>query len=123
MPRRKAAPNCSIPFWMSAKQDCREGRFVQLGNSLLLSPEFHKLSMGARHLYLCTAMEAGGRRNFTFPQAAAKKYGIPARSMRRYLQELVTAGFVEVESSGRWTREHNQYLFCAKWKSQQTPTN
>ena len=123
MPRRKAAPNCSIPFWMSAKPDCREGRFLQVGNSLLLSPEFRGLSMGARCLYLCAAMEAGGKRNFTFPQSAATKYGIPARSMRRYLQELVTAGFVDVESSGRWRRESNRYLFSMSWRGQQSPTN
>ena len=123
MPRRKAAPNCAIPFWMSAKQDCRENRFVQLGNSLLLSPEFQQLSMGARCLYICTAMEAGGRRNFTFPQSAATKYGINPRSMRRYLQELISTGFVEVETSGRWTRESNRYLFSMRWRGQQSPTN
>ncbi|WP_297243575.1 hypothetical protein [uncultured Flavonifractor sp.] len=120
MPRRKAAPSCAIPFWMSAKQDCREGRFIQLGNSLLLSPDFHELSTGARYLYLCAAMEAGGRRNFTFPQSAATKYGVNPRSMRRYLQELISAGFIEVESSGRWTRESNRYLFSMRWRCQQT---
>ena len=121
MPRRKAAPNCSIQFWLSAKQDCREGRFVQVGNSLLLSSEFQQLSMGARSIYFCMAMEAGGRRNFTFPQAAAKKYGIPARSMRRYLQELIDAGFIEVEASGRWTRESNSCLFSMKWRQHEPP--
>ncbi|OUO37874.1 hypothetical protein B5F88_12090 [Flavonifractor sp. An306] len=120
MPRRKSVTNCAIPFWMSAKPDCKENRFIQAGNSLLLSPEFHKLSMGARYLYLCTAMEAGGRRNFTFPQSSAIKYSINPRSMRRYLQELISAGFIEVESSGRWTRESNRYLFSTRWRSHQT---
>lgn len=120
MPRHKAAPNCSIPFWMSAKQDCRERRFVQVGNSLLLSPDFQGLSMGARCLYLCAAMEAGGKRNFTFPQSAAKKYGVSPRSFRRYIQELVSAGFIDVEASGRWTRESNRYLFSMRWRGQQT---
>lgn len=116
MPRHKSAQNCTIPFWLSAKQDCKEGRFVQLGNSLLLSQEYHKLSAGAQHLYLCCAMESGGRRTFTFPQAAAKKYGIPPRSMRRYIQELIAAGFIEVEASGRWTREDNRYVFSHIWR-------
>lgn len=123
MPRRKAAPNCSIQFWLSAKPDCKEGRFVQVGNSLLLSPDFQGLSMGARCLYLCAAMEAGGRRNFTFPQTAAKKYGISPRSMRRYIKELVDAGFIDMETSGRWTRESNHYLFSMRWRCQQSPPN
>ena len=116
MPRHKAAQNCKVPFWMSARQDCKEGRFVQVGNSLLLSEAFQKLSMGARNLYLCMAMESGGKRAFTFPQSAGKKYGFPPRSMRRYQQELLDAGFVELESSGRFTREKNAYLFSTQWR-------
>ena len=117
MPRHKAAQNCKVPFWMSARQDCKEGRFVQVGNSLLLSEAFQKLSMGARNLYLCMAMESGGKRAFTFPQSAGKKYGFPPRSMRRYQQELLDAGFVELESSGKATREKNCYVFSPRWRS------
>lgn len=116
MPRKKAAQNCTIPFWLSARPDCKEGRFVQIGNSLLLSEPFHSLSTGARCLYFAAAMESGGRRNFTFPQSAAKKYGFPPRSMRRYMQELINAGFIKVESSGRWTRENNHYVFSMRWR-------
>ena len=123
MPRRKAAPNCSVQFWLSAKPDCREGRFIQVGNSLLLSPEFQRLSAGARCLYLCCAMESGGRRDFVLPQSAGKKYGFCPSSLRRYLKELVTAGFINVEICGRWTRENNRYVFSLSWRDQQSPTN
>ena len=118
MPSKRAAQNCKIPFWLSARPNCKEGRFVQVGNSLLLSEAFHALSTGARCLYLDAAMESGGRPSFTFPQSAAKKYGLSPRSMRRHIQELINAGFIKVEASGRWTREDNRYAFSMRWKEQ-----
>ena len=42
-----------IPAWLSAKRDNQEGRFIQVGNSLLLSEKYQSLTPGARHLYLC----------------------------------------------------------------------
>lgn len=51
----------TIKPWLSARLDCKEGRFIQVGNSLLLSKEFQALTAGARFLYLCMTMESGGR--------------------------------------------------------------
>ena len=84
---------------------------MQVGNSLLLSEKFHKLSSGAQHLYFCMAMESGGKRDFLFPQASAKKYGIAPSSFDRYKKELLAAGCVHLKSSGRITREANEYCF------------
>ena len=67
MGRRKTAGRCNIRPWLSAKADCKEGRFIQIGNSLLLSEQFGKLKAGARDLYFRMAMESGGEREFTFP--------------------------------------------------------
>ena len=54
----------TIKPWLSARLDCKEGRFVQVGNSLLLSKEFQALTAGARFLYLCMTMESAGKREF-----------------------------------------------------------
>ena len=62
--------------WLSALPDCRDRRFIQIGNSLMLSKDFQKLSTGARWLYAAMSMESGGRREFIFPLSAAKKYGM-----------------------------------------------
>ena len=105
----------TIPFWMSARADCKELRFIQCGNSLLLSKEFQSLSAGARFMYLCMAMESAGRREFTFPQKAAKKYGIPPASMRRYIDELVARGYIEKQSMAN-LRQPNEYRFSMAWK-------
>ncbi len=90
------------------------------GNSLLLSPMFHALHDGAKNLYLCMAMESGGRREFTFPASSAKKYGIPQSSFDRYKRELIVKGFIRVLYSGRLTREKSAYEFCFDWKSMPT---
>lgn len=92
MGRGKAAVHCNIRPWLSAKADCKEGRFIQIGNSLLLSEQMGKLKPGARYLYLCMTMEAGGKREFTFPASSAEKYHIPPSSFDRFKAELIDAG-------------------------------
>ena len=118
MPRRKSNP--TICPWLSAKPDNKEKRFIQVGNTLLLSPEFQKLGTGARQLYFCMAMESGGKRTFTFPQSAAKKYGFAHTSMRRYVEELVDNGFLD-RDSGKRLRIANQYGFSQQWKCHPAP--
>ena len=68
--KRKHGPTI-VPA-LSAKVDNKEKRFIQVGNSLLLSKQFHALSAGSRFLYFHMAMESGGRKNFILPQKDAK---------------------------------------------------
>lgn len=105
----------TIAPWLSARADNREGRFIQVGNSLLLGRDFQSLSAGARFLYFCMAMESGGRREFLFPESSAKKYGIPSSSFRRYIRELSSRGFLHV-SSMKNLRQPNRYAFSYDWK-------
>ncbi len=116
MGRTKAAQNCKIRPWLSAKPDCREGRFLLVGNSLLLSPKFHDLSPGAKILYFCACQESGGRNEFTFPARTMKKYGIKERSGRRYLQELIEHDFIRCACSGKNLRTDSEYAFTLQWK-------
>ena len=117
MGRPKAAVNCKILPWLSARTDGKEKRFLQVGNSLLLSDQMQHLKHGARYLYLCMALEAGGKREFTFPASAAKKYGIHENSFDRYKEQLISAGFIRIKASGRLTREKNIYEFRFDWKT------
>lgn len=102
------------PRWITKK------RFIQVGNSLLLSKQFHALSTGSRFLYFCMAMESGGRKNFILPQKDAKKYGIAPSSLRKHINELEAARFIRVYS-GKPTREPNRYEFCLSWKLPPSP--
>lgn len=79
MSKRKHGPTI-VPA-LSAKVDNKEKRFIQVGNSLLLSKQFHALSTGSRFLYFRMAMESGGRKNFILPQKDAKMaHGVNPRS-------------------------------------------
>ena len=113
----KRRSGVTIKSWMSARSDCKEGRFIQVGNSLLLSPRFQGLSPGARFLYLCMAMESGGKRDFTFPLSSAKKYGIAKNSFSRYIKELRDNGFIVVQSMAN-LRKPNEYAFSFTWKEE-----
>ena len=114
MSRRKSG-GTMLP-WMSAKADGREKRFLQVGNSLLLSKKFQSLGTGARLLYLCMAMESGGRRTFLLPRTAAKKYGVPSTSLRRYIKQLADGGFIKV-TSNKNLRKPNVYEFSSAWRT------
>ena len=104
-----------LPRWMSATKDCRESRFVQIGNSLLFHERFRNLSAGAFKLYICCAMEAAGSSGFQIPASKAERYGIPRKSMQRYIKELEAAGFIQKDRSGQSTRTANEYSFCFRW--------
>ena len=118
MPRYKSRP--TIVPWLSAKQDNREKRFIQVGDSLLFSEAFTSLHVGARYLYFCMAMESAGKRNFQFPTSAAKKYGISSSSFWAYVQELFAGGFIEYRSN-KHLRRANDYRFSEVWKSSLFP--
>ena len=120
MGRRKAAQNCVLLPWASARADCREGRFLQIGNSLLLAKSFQTMSAGARVLYLCMMMEAGGKKRFQFPLKAANKYGFASASFRRYVNELISAGVI-ARDSGANVRQPNVYEFTYGWKQERGP--
>ena len=71
-------------------------------------------------MYLCMALESGGRMDFTFPQATAKKYGFPPASMRRYIKELQEKHFISVQSMAN-LRQPNEYSFSLVWKQNNAP--
>lgn len=116
MSKSKKGDKRVIP-WMSARVDCVEGRFIQVGNSLLLSGTVQKLSNSAFKVYFCMAMQSGGTPRFTLSEKEAKKYGIPRNTLGRAVKELRDAGFIRFRS-GKNTREKNQYEFDYSWKTE-----
>jgi len=121
----KAAVHKNIRPWLSAQHDCKEGRFLQVGNSLLFSPEYQRLPATARHLYLCMAMESGGRQEFTFPLRAARKYAIPQTTFERNMKVLKEHKFIKLieprqatpeDGDYRTIRPESRYRFSLEWK-------
>lgn len=116
MPRHKIAKNVPISGWLSANQDSTEKRFIQVGNSLLLSKQFQELSDSAARLYLCMAMESGGNRKVVFTRSTAKKYGIAERTFIRNKQELIENGFIEVLNDDLSQFKATEIIFSFDWK-------
>lgn len=114
MPKRKTG-GVMLP-WLSARPDNKEGRFLMVGNSFLLSEKVQNLSPGARFMYLSMAMESAGKREFTFSRSTAQKFGISETTAARYLKELSSSGFIELVSCGRYARVANVYRFSLNWK-------
>ena len=111
----KSQSSKPLKRWLTASSDCREKRFVQIGNTLLFDKKFASLSVGARYLYILAANEAAGSRDFQFPALKMKALGIKERTARKYIKELIDDGFVELVRSGRNTRTPNDYRFSFYW--------
>ncbi len=101
--------------WLTASSDCREKRFVRIGNTLLFDKKFISLSVGARYLYILAANEAAGSRDFQFPALKMKALRMKERTARKHFKEFIDAGFVELVQSGRNTRTPNDYRFSFHW--------
>ena len=124
MARKKTAKNVLISPWLSGRLDCKEGRFIQVGNSLLLSEAFQKLTASARLTYFALALEGGGKKTVTFSHGAAKKYGITPSTYDRTVKQLRDAGFIEVIGDPNLNQfKANEYRFCSRWKSYPAPQN
>ncbi len=118
MARRRTARNVAISPWLSARLDCREGRYIQVGNSLLLSKQYQALNASARFLYLCMALESGGRPSVRFSHGAARKYGIASSTFERSAKELTDAGFIRLElDEERAQYAANTFRFTDCWKA------
>lgn len=115
MSKKQKIETPKFKYWLSAYQDCEEHRFIQIGNSFLLSKKVQDLSGCAFRFYICCCMECGGEAAFEFPRSAFKKYGIPTSSARRVINELVSKGFLKLKS-GQATKENNRYVFSPEWK-------
>ena len=84
MGRRKSGGQM-LP-WLSVTPDGREKRFIQVGNSFLLSNTFKKLPGNAVKTYFALCMESGGKPTVTLSHAGAAKYGIDDATFDRAIR-------------------------------------
>ena len=61
--KKRFSGEADLKPWLTNKAPGSKtnGRFIQVGNSLLMNTQFQELSTGAKYLYLCMAMEAGSK--------------------------------------------------------------
>lgn len=114
--KRPKLVNSSLPFWQSANPDCKEKRFLMLGNSFLLHPMILGLSNSAYRVYSYMCLESGGERIFTFPYCKYKKI-VSKPTFQRALQELIDNRLIETLQNNANLRKANVYCFNPKWRS------
>jgi hypothetical protein len=112
VPKKKRA----FQEWESSAPGLQDCRFMRLSNSQMLHPKMQELSGNAFKLYCCMKLEADGNLIFEFPHAVYTRF-MAARTFLRAKDELIAAGFIEVEQPGANLRAPNKYRFSARWKA------
>lgn len=118
MPRHKAAKISPLRPWLSGNKDCRDGRFIQVGNSLLLDDAYNKLDGNVHKTYYALCMESGGKPTVKLSRAGARKYGLSPATFARSIKTLKKEGFISCDFEDNPHRyETNVYRFKIGWKS------
>ncbi len=117
MARHKTAKNVALKPWLSGNVDCRDGRFIQVGNSLLLSDAFRSLDGNAQKTYFALCMESGGKPTAELSRARAKKYGLAPATFTRAIRTLKESGFISCSfEDNPFKYKSNVYRFTWEWK-------
>jgi len=109
--------------WATGLQNGKcDGRFLQIGNSLLFADQVKQLPGEALRLYMAMMNEAAGHKQFEFTQARAKQYGMSTTAFHKNVKLLEQRKFIKIDS-GWNTRTPNRYEFIFDWKSDKTNWN
>ena len=111
------------------------GTFAMVYETMLLHPSFQKLSPGAKNYYLLCRAQATSKKGraclykhgdaegktysencFVFPSAHQKRFGVHRGNGRRYMNNLIEAGFVECIEMNQYRHKPNVFRFSTKWK-------
>ena len=115
--KRRPAKHCSMLPWLTARQDGKDGRFLQVGNSFWLSRQVLSLSYATRWMYLLMCLDAGGKAEVTFTHGRAEKLGISSSSYDRAIQQLIRHGFISRADPDNLAQfAPNRFRFVNDWK-------
>ena len=112
MPKKKY----TFPVWMSAKEDLRELRFIQLGNSLMLHPTTMDLNHTSYRVLTYMFLESKGKREFTFPKSKWRRF-ISPDGFQKAKKQLIKLGFIEEIENNAHRKKANVYRFKSEWKN------
>lgn len=111
--RSRGAKSMVFKAWLSALPGAKgEKNYISVTSSLLHSPKYHAISLSARYIFQCMALEARGREEFYFPEATASKcYEIPPATLRKAVRELIENGIISYASVYRERGKPVPYRF------------
>lgn len=127
--KKKNAPD----FYATIGNDIHFGRIYE---SMAKSPPYMALSIGARHFYTLCRVQAQSpeakkclyehgkqfdrhysENCFVFPAKHLAAYGYDHANAKKYFEQLIEAGFIEMLEKNNVQRLVNVYAFSDKWKS------
>lgn len=89
---------------------------------LMLQPQFTRLSIGARCLYLICVAKSTGNGDLEMSRTSAEKYGISESSFQRYMKELKKEKFIRLAEIGGYGQVPNRYTVVLDWCVSGLPT-
>lgn len=112
--------------------------FATIYDSMMKHEKFKNLSLAAKFLYIACRNQHTSRLGreclynhakehnitypnnaFVFPAKHQKEYGFNDRSnVRRWMKELIEAGFIEIYENNKHRWKVNVYVFISKWKEE-----
>lgn len=117
MSHRKQKSIADIKPWLSSDKSCVEGRFIQVGNSWMMSKPLQVLTANARLLMLYMAMESGPSRRFAFTHSTAEKYGLSASTFDDAKKQLLQIGYIRIVNNEDYNQyKPNEFEFMSGWK-------
>ena len=88
----------------------------------MTQPQFTRLSIGARCLYLICVAKSTGNGDLEMSRTSAEKYGISESSFQRYMRELKRAKFIHLAEIGGYGQVPNRYKVVLDWCISGLPT-
>ena len=110
--------------------------FAPVYNSLLMHPNFMRLKPAVRYMYICCRVQShtkdgraclfkhsqdtytqyNAEQFFVFPAKHMLKYGVDRSNGRKWIAELIQAGFIEEIEQNKHRYKVNVYRFSDAWK-------
>lgn len=112
MPRKKKTP---FAPWESRKADGIEERYFRMGASFMASEAVRGLSGNAFKTLCFMKIASAGKKQFKFPFSKYKSF-MAKSTFFRARDELVKAGFIQIDQCNKNLRQANVYSFSEDWK-------
>lgn len=110
---RKKRGNNFRPFEGKKVND----RHIRITQNMMESLAWKSLKPTSVVLYLAIKLRFNGENynNIEFPYSEASKLGLSIETTKKCFSDLVSKGFIEVESCGKFSRTANVYSLSCKW--------
>lgn len=104
-----------FPSWTTKTSNGIERRYIRVGNSLMYSKVYQKLSNSAKVIYSYMLLESNGQRELEFSASSYEGF-MSKNTFLKARNELIEQGFIEIKQNNANIRKANVYAFSEAWK-------